>query len=179
MAESLPGELLTIWTVRLAVACYVIRYLADAGFGAGSRRTRTRTARLFWTSGCVLYLAHVVCAFAFFHGWSHRQAYAHTAAQTKAVIGWDWGGGLYVNYLFTLLWVVDVLLWWRRGDSDGIRPRIVQRAVDLFMAFVVFNATVVFGPPIWKWIAAGVLPAAALLFWRRRSRGNVIADETK
>src|SRR3954470_19546310 len=100
----LHGEFATKVTVWLALAAYAI---ATALIVRSSPR-----ARWLWTVGCGFYVAHVLCAFAFFHHWSHAAAYEETARQTRALIGWDWGGGLFVNYLFTLVWVADLLWWW-------------------------------------------------------------------
>src|SRR5262245_656128 len=90
-----PGEFLTRWTVRIAVVLYVAALL--------SRRFSWRWARGAWTAGCVLYLLHVVAAFHYYHHWSHDAAYESTARQTADVVGVHWGGGLYVNYAFTLV----------------------------------------------------------------------------
>ena len=163
-------ELLTIWTVRLAVACYVARYVVAVGVADGDRNARI--GRRFWTAGCLLCLAHVVCAFAFVHDWSHQQAYEHTAEQTLKVVGWDWGGGLYFNYLFTILWAADVACWWIRGKEWRAFSPQAGRAIDLFLAFIVVNATVVFGPPFWKWFGAAVVLFMLLLLLRRRSENQ-------
>ncbi|MBT6495792.1 MAG: hypothetical protein HOL01_14685, partial [Planctomycetaceae bacterium] len=144
------GELLTIWTVRLAVGCYLGRYLLDAMPAADNRRQRQ--SRWLWTVGCLLYLMHVVCAFAFFHDWSHDRAYAHTASQTQEVIGWNWGGGLYVNYLFTIVWIADVIRQWNCIGNGTRSSRLPDLAMQSLIAFMVINATIVFGPPFWKWI---------------------------
>src|SRR5689334_13509938 len=89
-----------------------------------------RTARLTWTLGCALFLAHVAAAFGFFHGWSHAHAYAETARQTRDRFGLDWGGGLYFNYLFTVLWVADAAYWWTAGvDAYDRQPRWMSAAL--------------------------------------------------
>lgn len=149
------GELLTRWTVRLVVACYLARLFVDAGSHA---RQRENAARWFWTAGCGLYLVHVACAFHFYHGWSHSAAWEHTARRTAELTGLHWGGGLLVNYAFTLVWLGDVVLWWRRPEAHRQRSRRLTWVLQAFMAFIIFNATVVFGPPFWKWAA---LPAIA------------------
>ena len=112
-------------------------------------------------------MIHVACAFAFFHNWSHDRAYAHTAAQTQDIVGWEWGGGLYFNYLFTAAWIADVVRQWLRLDNSVRSSRMLGIAVHCFLAFMVVNATVVFGPPFWKWIGAGTVVAAGLLCWFR------------
>ena len=55
---------------------------------------------------------HVICAFQFYHEWSHLVAHEHTARQTAVALGIDWGGGLYMNYLFIGVWMGDVMAWW-------------------------------------------------------------------
>lgn len=162
------GEALTRWAVRLAVACYLARVLIDvAGLSNGRWQG---VARRLWTAGAGLYLLHVAAAFHFFHGWSHADAWRFTAEQTRAVTGLDWGGGLYVNYAFTVVWLADVLAWWRIGTEHPRRCRRVYWAVQAIFAFMVFNATAVFGPPFWRWIAAAVAVLLAGAYASRRAR---------
>ena len=91
------------------------------------------------TAGLVTYLLHVGFAFQFFYGWSHSTAYRETARQTEELFGVHWGGGLYLNYLFTILWSADCALSWAPSFSRR-RLRVVIHA---FLAFMVLNATVV------------------------------------
>jgi len=98
------GDLLTRWTVRLAVALYLVSLLLR--LRAGGRHARLAAARLSWTGGCFAFLAHVAAAFHFAHHWSHGAALAATAERTAEVVGWHWGGGLYANYAFALVWLV-------------------------------------------------------------------------
>ena len=157
-----PGEFLTRWTVRLAVACYLTRVGVEVSVTA-DRRSK-RLGRWCWTAGCLLFLAHVVCAFTYFHNWSHRIAYEYTAEQTRESVGWDWGGGLYFNYLFTVLWTTDTIMWWCAAERHQRVPAGVFWPMHVFGAFMMFNATIVFGPPFWKWI--GVVGAVGLLIRR-------------
>ena len=133
---------MTRWTVRGAVSLYllalVVRYCA-----AGSPDW-LRTARWFWTAGYVALLIHVFCAFQFFHHWSHAAAYAATARQTEQVVGLNWGGGLYVNYAFMAVWGADVVWWWLNPRSYERRHAAIEWTVQLFLAFIIVNATVVF-----------------------------------
>src|SRR5687767_13213248 len=100
------GELLTRITIWVAV----VGYAAGATVFALSRGRGgwARAARLAWTVACAALLAHVACAFHFYHGWGHGAAYLDTARQTNEVFGLDWGGGLYVNYALMAGWVMDV-----------------------------------------------------------------------
>ncbi|MCA9024619.1 MAG: hypothetical protein KDA86_05365 [Planctomycetaceae bacterium] len=162
------AEFAVTMTARLMVLAYVVRLCADiAGWPevADQRSRREKTVRWIWTLGCVVCLLHVGAAFQFVHGWSHTAAYAHTAEQTAAVTGWRWGGGLWVNYAFTLWWVLDVVWNWRRG-LDRL-PRDYVIGMHLVVGFLMFNATVVFGPVWWRWVA---LPIVGILIFLARGR---------
>lgn len=154
-------ELLTRWTVRVAMAWYVAALALRGGTPAWSR--------LAWTAGFLTYLGHVACAFGFYHHWCHTEAYTHTARQTAAVVGLDWGAGLYVNYVFTAVWCADVCWWWLSPTSYRVRPRRLEWVVQGFLAFIAFNATVVFATGFSRWfgIAACVL-LLAVWMWNRR-----------
>src|SRR5262249_20308340 len=135
--RMIPGEALTRWSVRVALALYA------AGL-VGLLLGKGRAARWAWTAGCLAFLAHVACAFHYFHGWSQPSAFVETARRTAELFGLRWGGGLYLNYLFTLLWPADVAWWWLDPAGHARRPRWLSVALHAFFAFLAFNATVVF-----------------------------------
>ncbi|MBW3539903.1 MAG: hypothetical protein KY476_06510 [Planctomycetes bacterium] len=159
------GDLLVDWTARAAVAAWAGRYCAEAW-----RPGHETGARWSWTAGCLMLLVHIVCALGIAHGWSHRAALEHTARRTDELLGWAWGGGLYFNYVFAAVWSADVFWWWLPRTP---RPRTWTWFVHIYLAFVVVNATVVFGPPFWKPLAA-VFTAGLLALWaicrQRRSQ---------
>lgn len=140
------------WTARLAVACYVGRLCCDA---SGPRVDVQRAGRWLWTLGFGFYLLHVMAAFQFLHKWSHSAAYEHVRQRSLNDIGWDSGFGIYVNYGFTLLWAMDVFLWWRRLDrpKSSLHFWIIQFA----FGFMMFQATVVFGPRFWLPVCGAVI----------------------
>lgn len=156
----MSGEQLLLWSIRAAIACYVGRLLIDA---ASPLPAKQSWARWLWTIGFAAYIVHVAAAFHFIHHWSHASAYRHTAEQTKALTGFDSGAGLYVNYAFTLLWAFDVLAWWTRGLDWARRSKPYYRAVQVVFAFMMVNATAVFGPAYWKIVAVIVLAALAVI----------------
>ncbi|REJ95009.1 MAG: hypothetical protein DWQ34_07325 [Planctomycetota bacterium] len=178
--DSDLGEILTRWSVRLAVGCYLGRVLLDVAFGRSGRGMAAK--RRLWTAGCVLYLLHVACAFTFFHNWSHADAYRHTAEQTAAATGLNWGGGLYFNYAFTLLWVFDTVRWWLGGLTAPVRSTAYFRLLHAVFAFMMINATIVFGPPIWRWLAPAVLAAFGFAYlarrrtWQRSRKDEALAE---
>jgi hypothetical protein len=139
-AAALGGTIVraTIW---LALLCYV----AGPAGAAREPGAAVRSARIVWTVGCAAYLLHVASAFEVFYRWSHRVAVDETARQVAELTGRALGAGLWLNYLFTLVWVVDALAWWR--DAVGYRRRSVPRIWLLhgFFLFMIANATVLFG----------------------------------
>ncbi len=139
------GDALIRWTARLFVACYVGRLCIDA---AGRRDAASQqVARWLWTVGGVLFLLHVAASFHLQHGWSHVAAFEHVRGRTLHDIGWDSGIGLYINYAFGVLWLVDLSLWWRHLDWS--KRRLPYWIVQSLFAFLMSQATAVFGPPIW------------------------------
>jgi len=77
--------------------------------------------------------------------------------------------GLYLNYVFTVVWVADAAWWLLSAASYARRPRWINATVHGFMAFMFFNATVVFGKGATRWLGAAV--TAGLLTLRLRRPG--------
>lgn len=168
------GGFLTRLTIWLALTAYAI--------GAGMLHARRRSdsleaARWLWTFGCALFLAHVVCAFSYFHDWSHAAAYRETARQTGEMTGWRWGGGLYLNYLVAVAWLADVLWWWLAPESFARRSPRLSAIWHGFLFFMVFNATVVFGKGPVRWFGAVICGGLAGHWWWRR-RGKIAASSS-
>jgi hypothetical protein len=129
-------------------------------------------ARAWWVAGWGFALVHTVVVFQLFE-WSHAAAVAHTER------GSGFGAGVYVNYLFLAVWTADVVWLCTAPRSYQRRPRWVAAAVHGFLAFVVFNAAVVYGTGFPRWFAAaGFGWLAGLLavgFPRRPGAGYTIA----
>jgi hypothetical protein len=164
------GQLFTFWSIRLATVFYVASLLLY--FAQGNQRAE-KGYRLTWTIGCIFYLAHVWAAFQFFHGWSHLAAYQETARQTTMRFGIDWGGGLYLNYAFSVIWVADTAWQWKSFDTYRRRPSWGSRTIHWFLAFMFFNATVIFASGFSRWfgVAATVgLTLTSLVARKSRPR---------
>jgi hypothetical protein len=136
------GEFLTRMTVWVSFVGYLI-----AGVMRTLSKNRTRwasPARTVSTIACIAMLIHVFLAFQFYHSWSHQAAYEETAKQTSAVAGFNWGGGVYFNYILLTGWVFDTVWWWRGQDAYSRRPSLLVASWDFFLAFMFFNAVIVF-----------------------------------
>ena len=155
------GMILTRGTALVAFLFYVLAFVP---------RSRHAWSRAWWTAGAAVFVVHVICAFHFVHQWSHADAYLSTARQTFELAGIDWGGGVYFNYVFTALWVADVIWWWASPASHEKRSSVLAYGLHGFMLFMWFNGTVVFGngPARWTGIAGFVVMGVC---WMMRKRG--------
>ena len=162
------GEFLTRSTIWISIVAYTIGCVVFAT--ARKQPDGDRGTRLAWTTGCATLVMHFICAFNFYHGWSHDSAYRETARQTAAVFAINWGGGLFINYAVATLWIADVTWWWLAGlNSYRRRPWLLTLIWHSLLIFIIFNATVVFKDGPARWI--GLLVSLTLcLSWALISR---------
>ncbi|MBL8234466.1 MAG: hypothetical protein JNL98_38570 [Bryobacterales bacterium] len=164
----MPGQDIILWSIRAACASYVLALIALRV----SRHSEAQRgeARLLWTAGCLLYLVHVWSAFEYKHAWSHAKAVEDTARQTADMSGVNWGGGVWFNYVFTLIWSADVIWWWRNAAAYQRRARWLDGVVHGYLAFMFFNGAVVFakGPSRIVNALAAILLAIVWLSTRAR-----------
>jgi hypothetical protein len=131
-------QVLVFWTIAGATCAWAI---GDALRLLGRALP---LARLVWTTGAVLFVIHSVSAFVLIYGGSHTRAIAETARQTAAMTGVASGAGLFVNYLFLAIWIVDGVWWWLAGvESGGRFGRLGWTRVGFFL-FMFLNGAVVF-----------------------------------
>lgn len=126
-----PADAVTRRTADVAMACWAV-----AGFLMLT--DRRAWARVVWIAGCAAFLFHVAVAFDRVHGWSHAAAVGHVAVTS------GFGPGIFVSYAFSLVWLADAAWWWAGPASYDRRPAGLDRAVHGFLAFIVFNGTVVY-----------------------------------
>lgn len=156
---------LSLLSYLLAVVCWV----TDRR-GNGYRR--------LWTAGCLLLWLHALCAFHFYHNWSHADAVALTARQTQEVLGWSYGNGIWFSYLLLVLWAIDVIqLWCRPAEEQRIGWSYFSCGVHAYAFFILFNGTVVFESGVIRW--AGVIGTLWLFrlswqHWRMVSRARAM-----
>ena len=121
----------------------------------------TPLARQLWVFGAAMHVVHVVFAFGLAHGWSH----GHAFRRVEEVGGF--GEGIFVSHAFGLVWVGDALWWCVDPTGYGRRPAWVRVAAHGFLAFVVFNSTVVFAPPPTRAVSAVLFGVLLVPLWRR------------
>ncbi|MFH5806150.1 hypothetical protein [Alienimonas sp. DA493] len=152
----MTGEALVVWTVRVALG------LLTVGF-VGRRLRFERLARGCWAAGAAAMGAHLAAAFAVEHDWSHAAAVRATTRRTKALTGIDWGGGVWINYLFAAVWAADAAWWLAAPRGHAARPRWLDVGVGAFLGFIAVNGAIVFesGPTRWAGVACCAAIAAA------------------
>lgn len=152
---------MTIWVAVAAWAAVIFGRL---------RGREIPGARVVWIAGLGAYIAHVIAAFSHHYRWSHAVALAETARQTRELTGWGTGIGLWLNYLFGLLWLSDALRWLATGQPvPGGHWRRVFLGIHAFLGFIIFNGTVIFGQGAVRWfgIAVFALLSVSCLHARR------------
>ena len=164
--------ILTTNTIRVALLCYVLSNVL--WLACRDQRRVERWARWCWTLGCVLFLAHMLCGFAY-HEWSHAKVYAYTAQETRRLIGWEFGAGVYFNYLFAVVWSGDVVRQWWFADTKWASWCGV--AAQTYMAFIAINGTVIFKTGWIRGLAVVALAALCFLAWRRYRLIKVSDDQ--
>jgi hypothetical protein len=167
-------EIATRWTALAAMAGAAVVLVCRLACVRGG------TVRWIWTISCGVFLAHVACAFQFYHHWSHADAYHSTALRTEQVMGVFSGAGLYLNYLFALLWPADVIWWWNAPAAHVKQPRWLAWTFGIFFAFMAVNATIVFGGMMARIVggvcATGIVLAVVLRDTRSKGVQEVSRD---
>lgn len=158
-----PAEQFALWTVRFSLICYAAT-LALRLLGRSNN-----AARWCWTVGAILLVVHIILAMGVYHHWSHDEAFAHTARRTAELTGWNWGGGIYFNYVFLALWIADALWWWINPTSYLRQPRWIEILIQGYLAFITINATIVFGQGAVRWTSVTICIFLAVLAASRRS----------
>src|SRR5262245_4069304 len=123
---------------------------------------RSAAAHVAWTCGAVSLVAHVVLAFHLVHGWDHAAAERAVARETFERTGISWGGGIYFNYAFVAVWLIDAAWWWLAPRRYEARSRLLDGCVQFFFCFMFVNATVIFGAAYAATAGAVLCPLGAI-----------------
>ena len=156
LASGTTSSLLVTGTIWAALVLYV------AGEFGRSLRPRASWARPVWILGSICYVCHVISAFSLHHHWSHSAAYVYTAATTNDLVGINSGLGLWVNYVFTAVWVGEGLLPRRWSLPVDRRLNLIVRSVFLFM---IINGAVVFVAGPQRWFGLLLVVGLFIIWW--------------
>ena len=154
----------SLWTIRISMILMVIVLAAEM---RGAKATSPAFA-LLWFSGALLALAHSIGAMMTFHHGSQLAAFESTAQQTEQLLGFRFGAGLYVNYLFVVVWLADAacrLLLPKRYPGF---PNWYRYGVTGFLVFIAINGAIVFQAGWTRYAGIGCLLFLGGLAWTKR-----------
>ncbi len=83
--------------------------------------------------------------------WSHSEAHAATAKQTRELMGVEFGAGIYFKYLFMLAWAYDSGKCGRHSSISGFS--MAPAPLLAYMLFIAFNGVIVFKSGALRWAA--------------------------
>ncbi|MFN7874657.1 MAG: hypothetical protein ACK5PB_05025 [Pirellula sp.] len=125
-----------------------------------------RAYQWIWFFTGIFTWTHVLASYGLIHNWSHANVLQHTGEESYAVIGIRVPWGVYANFVFA--GVLSGYSGWmilrnrRASWADSI--------VFLFLAFIVFNALVIFKTGPIRWI--GLIGFVALFSIHIHSQGS-------
>lgn len=152
-------ESMARWSAWPAAGCYILAVVLRTLPGNPQRAIWRQR---FWMWGWVALLAHVVASLGLVHDWSWSAAQADTARRTQLAVGWNWGGGVWFNLATLLVWGLDLALDRVRTSSRSPWIRRWDVGCQSYLAFMFFNATVVFGSQTAR--VAGLLACGGLIW---------------
>ena len=130
----------SLWAVRDAMVIMVAVLAAEL---RGATATNRMIAWL-WLSGALFALAHSVGSLMTFHHGSQAAALESTAVQTEQLLGFRFGAGLYVNYLFVVVWLADAAFRLIAPSRYALLPTWYRSLVIGFLVFIAINGAIVF-----------------------------------
>ena len=133
----------------------------------GARSTHRLLASL-WMLGACLAMGHSFGALFTFHHGSQAEALESTAQQTEKLLGFRFAAGLYVNYLFVLVWMIDATLRLVVPKKYELFPHAYRVAVLGFLIFIAINGAIVFKEGWMRTIGFACVLWLAFLFIRKR-----------
>ncbi len=176
------GKFLSLCCIRLALGFWFLFALlwltrqvssTNRGRRPSLPRRPLNCLRGTWIAATILYLAHMILAFAYFHEGSHRLAMQHIAERTQAFTGIYWSGGMWFNHAFTLLVLVESCRWFWVPELQLRRPRWIPWVLYGFLVFMMINAGVVFVTGSSRWInLAGLLTLTWVAIRRLKGTGK-------
>jgi len=157
MHESQAVDFSIQWSIRSCVALVYARLIYRLWRGVPAKTQQRSREFYFWFIAFLLFGLHVCLSFHFVHHWLHSDAWNRTATETENLIGIRSGDGIWANYLMLVLWAMDLLRLYKDKQTSRIPSFTMDRAVAFFFGFMFLNATVVFGPIGYRYLACPAL----------------------
>jgi hypothetical protein len=161
---------LGVYVIKGAIWVALLFYLAGLAriFMADGAVAGLRQARRLATIGYGVYLLHVLMGFQGFYGWSHEAAYEVMALQTYDIIKVRSGVVIYVNYLFTAVWLAELIWAWGWFSNWQQRSRWASRLIHGFLAGVLFCGMGIFSEGLVRWYSLALFGAVGVVWLRAR-----------
>lgn len=156
-------------SVWLALLCYPA---GAFGFVTTEDKLR-RLAKWIWSLGCTAFALHALSAYGLVYQWSNAVALRETAKQTEALTGFNSGLGLYLNFLFAVLWCLDAARWWSNPEAYFRRSNRSLLWFHGFFLFMILNGAVIFVSSPRRWLGLTITLTGAIFLWRALRRPRI------
>jgi len=180
------GVALTAWTIRAAMICLVVVLLIRlrlSNWSTDSQPDSDQTgvpaksafpvlASYVWLLGSLFALLHAFAAMGFYHQWNHQLAVEDTAQKTEALLGISVGAGIYFNYVFVVVWLLDAIWWIVNSSQYESRSKWITWMIYGYLIFIAINGAIVFETGPVRWFGIAVLILFGILLASRRSLGR-------
>lgn len=190
---TLLEELLPVWTIRIALICMFVTFVLLLAKPTDAKPTdwsidgseeeaelckrpkqqsHLEIASGVWLIGSFASLLHAIATMVLVHQGSHDAAVEHTAQQTEDLLGIAVGSGIYFNYVFVLVWLLDAFWWTAAPRSYRTRNRGWNWFVYGFLIFIAINGSIVFESGWIRWFSLG---GAIVLGFLAKQRYQTVA----
>ena len=140
-------DLEAIFEATKGYLVYLTAWLAICAYSWSTARLAwerlpTTRPQFLYAIGFVFFFVHVMSAFDVHYQWSHAEAVKETGLKTMAKTGYRVGEGIWANYLFGLVWLIDLVVWFVRGDFRYRRGHktLVALRHGFFLLMIFFGA---------------------------------------
>ncbi len=185
------GFVLTAWTIRAAMICLALVLLmrlrrsdletnalgdADQSAAEPAKLAYPVLASYIWLFGSLCALFHAFFAMGFYHQWSHDLAIEDTAQKTDSLLGLSFGAGIYFNYVFVVIWLLDAIWWIVNSNHYESRSSWITWMIYGYLIFIAINGAIVFetGPVRRFGIAVLILFGILLATLVRLDRSQIV-----
>ena len=154
----------SLWAIRLSMILMVAVLAAEMR----SAKSTSFAIAILWLSGALLALAHSIGTMMTFHQGSQLAAFESTAKQTEQLLGFRFGAGLYVNYLFVIVWLADAAIRLLLPKRYPDFPNWYRYVMTGFLVFIAINGAIVFQAGWTRYVGIGCLLFLGGLAWAKR-----------